>query len=83
MSKVMEKQAAQTSGKRGVTQDQLIRCEYYSTGSEKWIRIGLSTEPANRGKTEAVIKGLYTRAKLKEPKLIWLPSCSNAGEMPA
>lgn len=39
----------------------------------KWIDIGLSTEPANREKSEAAIAGLYRLAKLKEPRVIWLP----------
>ena len=40
---------------------------------EKWIKIGLCTEPADREKAENAINGLYRLAKLKEPKIIWLP----------
>ena len=40
---------------------------------DKWIKIGLSTEPANREKSEKAIRGLYGLAKLKEPKIVWLP----------
>jgi ribosomal protein S20 len=40
---------------------------------DKWVKIGLSTEPSNREKSEKAIRGLYGLAKLKEPKVIWLP----------
>ena len=39
----------------------------------KWIDIGLSTAPADRPRAEAAIAGLYRLAKLKEPRVIWLP----------
>ena len=41
--------------------------------ARKWIEIGLSTQPADREKAERAIKGLYRLAKLKEPRVIWLP----------
>jgi len=49
---------------------------------DKWIKIGLSTEPANREKSEKAIRGLYGLAKLKEPKVIWIP-CPLSGAMSA
>ena len=49
---------------------------------EKWKRIGLSTQPANRELSEKAIRGLYGLAKLKEPKIIWLP-CPLSGAMSA
>ena len=39
----------------------------------KWIGIGLSTQPADRERSERAIAGLYRLAKLKEPRVIWLP----------
>src|SRR3990167_6196996 len=41
---------------------------------EKWVRIGLCTDPADRPRAEAAIKGLYALARLREPRVIWL-SC--------
>ena len=40
---------------------------------DKWIKIGLSTQPADRERSERGIKGLYALAKLREPSVIWLP----------
>ena len=40
---------------------------------DKWIKIGLSTEPADRARAEKAIVGLYRGANLKEPRVIWLP----------
>jgi hypothetical protein len=40
---------------------------------DKWIKIGLSTEPADRERAERAIKGLYGLAQLREPRVIWLP----------
>ena len=40
---------------------------------KKWIGIGLSTKPADRSRAEKAIAGLYRLAKLKEPRIIWLP----------
>ena len=39
----------------------------------KWIDIGLSTQPADRPRAEKAIVGLYRLAKLKKPRVIWLP----------
>jgi hypothetical protein len=39
----------------------------------KWIDIGLSTEPADRDRAERAIAGLYDLAKLRRPRVIWLP----------
>ena len=41
--------------------------------TRKWIEIGLSTKPADRDRAEKAIVGLYRLAKLKEPRVIWLP----------
>ena len=41
--------------------------------TRKWIEIGLSTKPADRPRAEKAIAGLYRLAKLKEPRVIWLP----------
>ena len=48
----------------------------------KWTKIGLSTEPADRPRAERAIAGLYRLAKLKEPRLIWLP-CPISGALAA
>lgn len=40
---------------------------------DKWTKIALSTEPADRQRAERAIRGLYALAKLKEPRVIWLP----------
>jgi hypothetical protein len=40
---------------------------------KKWVAIGLSTKPADRDRAERAIAGLYRLAKLKEPRVIWLP----------
>ena len=40
---------------------------------QKWTDIGLSTQPADREKAERAIRGLYALARLKEPRVIWLP----------
>ena len=39
----------------------------------KWIDIGLSTQPADRERAERAIAGLYGLAKLRQPRVIWLP----------
>jgi hypothetical protein len=48
----------------------------------KWIAIGLSAKPANREASERAIAGLYKLAKLKEPRVIWLP-CPISGALAA
>ncbi len=40
----------------------------------KWTRIGLSTEPADRPKAEEGIKKIYVIAGLKEPRVVWCSS---------
>jgi hypothetical protein len=42
--------------------------------SDKWIKIGLSTEPADRPKAEAAIAIIYKIAGLKAPRIIWCSS---------
>lgn len=49
---------------------------------EKWVKIGLSTERANRELSEKSIKNLYKLAKLKEPLIFWLP-CPISGAISA
>ena len=42
---------------------------------DKWIAIGLSTEPANRAVAEAAIDEIYRAASLDPPEIrIWLGS---------
>lgn len=41
---------------------------------EKWTKIGLSTEPANRQEAEDGIKEAYEIAGLDEPKIVWCSS---------
>ena len=41
---------------------------------DKWIDIGLNTNPADRKKAEECIKLMYNKAKIKEPKIIWCDS---------
>lgn len=38
---------------------------------EKWTRIGLCTDPANRKKSEKAVLELYTLANLKAPRIEW------------
>ena len=45
----------------------------------KWTSIGLSTQPADRPRAEAALKGLYALAELREPRIIWLPCPLSAG----
>lgn len=40
---------------------------------EKWTRIGLSCEPADKPRAEAAISRLYEMAKLPAPRFAWLP----------
>lgn len=42
---------------------------------DKWIKIGLSTEPTNRKRAESVIPAYYAAGKLKAPKyIVWAKS---------
>ena len=48
--------------------------------SDKWIKIGLSTEPANRTEAEAAIKQMYASAGLVQPrKIVWCGSPLSQG----
>src|SRR3990167_5926305 len=38
--------------------------------AQKWIAIGLSTEPADWGRSERAVRACYRYAKLAEPKVI-------------
>lgn len=46
---------------------------------KKWIKIGLSTEPANKEKTEKAIEEMYKIAGLQKPKIIWYDSPLSQG----
>src|SRR3990167_1048783 len=41
---------------------------------EKWTKIGLSTEPADRANAEKGIQLIYQQANLKDPKIVWCSS---------
>ena len=41
---------------------------------DKWTRIGLSTEPANRPEAEAGVVEAYRVAGLAAPKIVWCTS---------
>ena len=38
---------------------------------DKWTRIGLSTEPADRPRAEAAILAMYKQAGLPKPEIVW------------
>ena len=46
---------------------------------EKWTKIGLSTEKANRPEAEAAIIEMYKIAGLKAPKIVWCTSPTSQG----
>ena len=46
---------------------------------DKWLNIGLCTEPANRKEAEKGIELAYNIAGLKKPKIIWCLSPLSAG----
>ena len=47
---------------------------------DKWISIGLSTEPAQREQAEAAIRQIYRSAGLNEPrKIVWCGSPLSQG----
>ena len=54
-----------------LTQDQINRMADYR---DKWISIGLSTDPANRPAAEEGIKKAYRIAGLALPKIVWCGS---------
>jgi hypothetical protein len=41
---------------------------------DRWIAIGLSTEPADRPRAEAAIRAMYRQAELAEPRIVWCGS---------
>src|SRR5438477_432641 len=49
---------------------------------EKWVAIGLSTEPADRPRSERAIARLYELAHLKPARVFWLP-CPISGALSA
>ena len=40
---------------------------------QKWSAVGSSTQPADRSRAATAIEQIYRRAKLKQPRVIWLP----------
>jgi hypothetical protein len=50
---------------------------------EKWTKIGLSTERADRPRAENAIKKIYKLAKLEEPEIVWCkcPMCAAISAM--
>ena len=46
---------------------------------EKWTRIGLCTDPANRHEAEKGIKEAYYIAGMKEPRIVWCGSPMGQG----
>ena len=51
-----------------LTEAQRVKFKYYV---EKWTKIGLSTDPANRSEAENGIKKAYQIAEKKPPKIVW------------
>jgi len=41
---------------------------------DRWIKIGLCTEPADRARAEAALTAAYRHAKLKPPRFVWCGS---------
>ena len=41
---------------------------------DRWIKIGLCTEPADRARAEAALTAAYRQAKLKPPRFVWCGS---------
>ena len=41
---------------------------------DKWTRIGLSTEPADRPRAESALRAMYAQAGFKHPKIVWCGS---------
>jgi hypothetical protein len=55
-----------------LTEEQIALQKVYR---DKWIEIGLCTDPANRQDAERAIKLMYKQANFKEPKkIIWCDS---------
>ena len=59
-----------------LTPDQIARFPEFI---EKWTRIGLSTEPADRPKAEAGIIAAYASASLPPPRIVWCGSPLSQG----
>ena len=59
-----------------LTPHQKERMKFYR---DKWMAIGLSTEPANRKEAERGIDEIYRIAGLKEPKKVWCMSPLSSG----
>jgi hypothetical protein len=60
-----------------LTDEQVAQQEVYR---DKWIKIGLSTDPACRDKAEAAIKQMYTAASIPQPqKIVWCGSPLSQG----
>lgn len=54
-----------------LTQEQMAKFPEYV---ERWKRIGLSTEPANRAEAERGVRLAYELAGLKLPRIVWCSS---------
>src|SRR4030042_422607 len=54
-----------------LTREQIARFPEFV---DKWTRIGLSTDAADRPRAEAGIKQIYEVAGLKPPKVVWCTS---------
>ena len=59
-----------------LTEAQRVKFKYYV---EKWTKIGLSTDPANRSEAENGIKKAYQIAEKKPPKIVWCGSPFSQG----
>lgn len=57
--------------KINLTQEQTARFDEFV---EKWTKIGLCTEPANRPAAEDAIQRAYIQAGLKPPRIVWTTS---------
>ncbi len=53
-----------------LTPEQEARFDYYI---DKWTKIGLSTKPCDRPKTQKAITELYKMAGLDAPRFVWTP----------
>lgn len=54
-----------------LTPEQEDQLEVYR---DKWIKLGLCTEPADRPKAEQAIFQMYANAKLNKPRIMWVDS---------
>src|SRR3990167_6064314 len=53
--------------------------ELLSVYRDKWLAIGLSTDPANRAEAERGVWLAYELARLEKPKVVWCLSPLSAG----